>query len=78
MVALERDGQTLICYVQKFDPANGIFLAPHTESNADARNRDNTDPFRLIQMGTRPALNAGIRRVFVDELGRVRDPGPPR
>lgn len=76
MVALERDGETVICYVQKFDPANGIFLAPHTESNADARNRDKSDKFRLIQMGTGPALKANIRRVFVDEMGRLRDPGP--
>ena len=78
MVAIEREGKTLICYVQKFDPANGVFLAPHTESNADARNRDSSDPFRLIQMGTGPALKAGIRRVFVDEMGRIRDPGPAR
>ncbi|WP_300516329.1 type II CRISPR RNA-guided endonuclease Cas9 [Aliiroseovarius sp.] len=78
MVAIERDGAQLICYVQKFDPANGIFLALHTEANADARNRDKTDPFRMIQMGTGPAIKAGIRRVRVDEMGRLRDPGPPR
>lgn len=78
MVAIERGGETMICYVQKFDPANGIFLAPHTEANADSRNRDPGDSFRLIQMGPGPALKADIRRVFVDEIGRLRDPGPPR
>ncbi|GKY87383.1 type II CRISPR RNA-guided endonuclease Cas9 [Sinisalibacter aestuarii] len=77
MVALERDGQTLICYVQKLDLANGLFLAPHRESNADARHRDKDDPFRLLQMGAGTIVNAGLRRVIVDEIGRVRDPGPP-
>lgn len=76
MVAIERDDETQICYVQKFDQAHGVFLAPHTESNADARNRDKSDPFRLLQMGTGSAIKAKLRRVFVDEMGRVKDPGP--
>jgi len=76
MVAIERDGKRLICYVQKFE-SKRIFLAPHTESNADARSRDKCDNFKLIQMAARPALNAGLRRVFVDEMGGLRDPGAP-
>ena len=76
MVAIERDGETLICCVQKFDPANGIFLAPHTEANADARSRDRNDEFRLLQMGAKPAMNAKLRRIYVDEMGYFRDPGP--
>lgn len=78
MMAIERDGQTLVCYVQKFDPANGVFLAPHNEANADARNRDKTDPFRLIQMAVGSLTKAKARRIFVDEMGRVRDPGAHR
>ena len=75
MVALERDGQAMIYYVQKLDFVNGLFLAPHIEANADARNRDKSDPFKFIQIGAGPLVKAGIRRVFVDEIGRVRDPG---
>jgi CRISPR-associated endonuclease Csn1 len=75
MVAIERDGETQICYVQKFDQGHGVYLAPHTESNADARNRDKSDPFRLLQMGVGPAIKAKLRRVFVDEMGRIKDPG---
>ncbi|QIE45190.1 type II CRISPR RNA-guided endonuclease Cas9 [Pseudohalocynthiibacter aestuariivivens] len=75
MVVIERECEMLICYVQKFDPANGVFLAPHIEANVDARNRDKNDPFRLRQMGTGPAIKAKIRRVYVDEMGRMRDPG---
>ena len=78
MIAIERDGSTKIMYIQKFDRANGVFLAPHNESNADARNRDKEDPFKLLQMGTTPALKANIRRVYVDEMGQMRDPVTPR
>ena len=76
MVAIERGGEAMICYVQKFE-SHRIFLAPHTESNADARSRDKNDDFHLIQMGTGPVLKARLRRVLVDEMGRLRDPGPP-
>ncbi|CUH39840.1 hypothetical protein JSE7799_02568 [Jannaschia seosinensis] len=77
MVALERNGVTGIWYVQSMHVKNGLFLAPHNEANADARARDKADPFRFWQIGAGPMLKAGIRRVHVDEMGRVRDPGPP-
>ncbi len=32
MVAIEKDGTLIICYVQKTDPANGAFLVPHNEA----------------------------------------------
>jgi len=78
MVRLERDGETVLGYVQKLDLANGLFIAPHTESNADARNRDKDDTFRFIQMSAGPLIKANIRRVVVDEMGRLRDPKAPR
>jgi CRISPR-associated endonuclease Csn1 len=73
MVALEREGETIIGYIQKLDIAHGLYIAPHNEANSDARNRDKSDPFRFIQIGAGPMLKAGIRRVFVDEIGRLRD-----
>ena len=76
MVALERDGGRLICYVQKFDVKHRLFLAPHVEANADARDRNKKDKFRLLQLGAGSIVNSRLRRVFVDEIGRVRDPGP--
>ncbi|OAN75929.1 type II CRISPR RNA-guided endonuclease Cas9 [Sulfitobacter sp. EhC04] len=78
MVAIERDGETLMCYVQKMDIANGLFLVPHTEGNADARNRDKDDSFKFIQMSAVSLIRAKIRRIHVDEMGRLRDQGPPR
>ena len=76
MIALERDGREIICYVQKIKPA-GLFLAPHTEANADARDRDKEDSFKFIQMGASTLFKAKARRVHIDEMGRIRDPGLP-
>lgn len=78
MVAVERDGETMLGYVQKMKASGSLYIAPHVESNADARDRDTSDPFRLIQMGAGPLIRANARRVHVDEMGRLRDPGPPR
>jgi len=75
MVALERDGRTVVGHVQKMDIANGLFIVPHNEANADTRNNDKSDPFKWIQIGARPAVASGIRRVSVDEIGRLRDGG---
>ena len=78
MVALERNGESLIGYVQSMHAKNGLYIAPHTEANADARNRDKNDPFKFLQMGASTLVRSKIRRVNVDEIGRVRDPGPPK
>lgn len=76
MVALERDGMVIVGYVQSMHISNGLFITPHTEANADARSRDKSDPFRFIQMSAGPLIKAKARRVYVDEMGRLRDPGP--
>lgn len=73
MVAIDKDGETIVCYVQSMHVANGLYLAPHNEANADARNRDKTDPFRFFQMAAGPLLKANVRRVGVDVMGNVRD-----
>ena len=77
MVMLERDGETIIGYVRKMKQNGSIFVAPHTEANADARDRDPKDDFKLIQLGAGSLLKAKARRVIVHEMGRLRDPGPP-
>ena len=76
MVAIERDGKTLICYVQSMHVKNGLCLVPHIEANADARSRSKNDPFRFIQMRADPLMKAEVRRILVDETGRFRDPRP--
>lgn len=78
MVALDRNGETFIGYVQSMHIKNGLFIAPQNEANADARNRDKTDPFKFLQMGAGTLVKTKIRRITVDEIGRIRDPGPPK
>ncbi len=74
MVAIEeRDRKIIIGYVQSLG-ANGLCIAPHNEANADARNRDRTDTFRFRCMRARPLVKANVRRVHVDEMGRLRNP----
>jgi len=60
------------------DEAHGLFLVPHNEANADARHRDKNHPFKFIQISANPLMKSGARRVIVDEMGRVNDPGPPK
>jgi len=72
MVMLEKGGDQIVGYVQKLDSVNGLFIAPHTEANADARHRNKT--FKFIQMAASSLIKANIRRVYVDEMGRIRNP----
>ncbi len=53
-------------------------LVPNNEANADARDRDKTDPFSFIRVSVGTLKRSQARRVYVDEMGRLRDPGPPR
>ncbi|CUH53721.1 type II CRISPR RNA-guided endonuclease Cas9 [Shimia marina] len=78
MVKLTKDGEEIVGYVQSMHIKNGLFVAQHLEANADARNRDKTDPFKFLQMGAGTLVKTGLRRVLVDEIGRLRDPGPPK
>lgn len=75
MVQLERNGAVVVGYVQQLSFKNGLLIVPHNEANADARHRDKADKFRFIQMGASTLIKANTRRVYVDELGRLRDPG---
>ena len=78
IVRLERDGEIVTGYVQSMHVKNGLFIAPHTEANADKRDRDKNDDFKFIQMSAGPLIKANARRVFVNEMGRLCDPGPPK
>ena len=51
-----------------------IALAPVYEANVDQRTRDKT--FKYTFKKASSLQSAGARRVFVDPIGRVKDPGP--
>ena len=74
MVAIEQDGQTVICYVQKLSEDRGLTLVPHFEGNVADRVKNKQ--FKFIEMAASSLVKAGARRVSVDVMGRVKDPGP--
>lgn len=65
----------VVAVVTRFDANGGISLVAHNESNADGRYRkDKEDVFLRFTAAT--LVKSGARRVFVNEMGRIRDPGP--
>ncbi|MEM6635986.1 MAG: type II CRISPR RNA-guided endonuclease Cas9 [Pseudomonadota bacterium] len=67
----------VIATVEKFDTNGGLELVPHNEANASDRYRKTKEDL-YIRLRPNSLLKAKCRRVFVDEMGRMRDPGPPR
>lgn len=63
--------------VAKFNGNGTIELVPHNEANASDRYRKNKEDL-YIRFSAKTGVSAGLRRVLVDEIGRVRDPGPPK
>jgi CRISPR-associated endonuclease Csn1 len=52
-----------------------IALAEHNEANVDRRNRDTSSEFKYLYKAPSALNSVKARRVFVDILGRVLDPG---
>ena len=69
----------ILAIVANFSSSGVITMVPHNEANASERYRrkDNKEDI-YIRLKPNSALGAGARRVIVDEIGRVRDPGPTR
>lgn len=66
----------VVARVEKFNSKGMIELVPHNESNASDRYRKLKEDL-YIRLGAASLIKAKARRVFVDEMGRLRDPGPP-
>lgn len=74
---LDASGQEVTVTVEKFDSSGKIEMIPHTEADAaDRYNREKSDNV-YIRKTAGTLIKAKARRVFVDEMGRLRDPGPP-
>lgn len=55
-----------------------VVLDDHNEANVDKRARDKGDKMKENKYSARQLQHSGFRKVGVDEIGRVLDPGPPR
>lgn len=75
MVAISEGGNRHIYRIQILS-GQRMWLSPHNEANADQRNRDGKDPFKLTQKSVNVLRTLCFRKIHVDILGRVRDPGP--
>lgn len=56
--------------------SHNLTLFPSTEANVDTRNRDKNDPFKYTNVGTGTFQKYNLRKIGIDILGRVTDPGP--
>ncbi|AMY71134.1 type II CRISPR RNA-guided endonuclease Cas9 [Frigidibacter mobilis] len=77
MVRLDRSKfGSVIATVEKFDRNGQLELVPHNEGNADQRYRKDKSDSVFIRLRAATFIASGARRVIVDEMGRIRDPGP--
>lgn len=70
-VEIEQDGVKQIMRVQKLSKNGGLDLAPHSEANVDARNRDNNDPFRYLNTAASKLKKLNARKVHISPAGRT-------
>ena len=76
MVPLEDAGQRKILRVVKMS-GQTVTLAEHHEGGAlKKRNDDKDDPFRYLEKSANMLIGMGLRKIGVDEIGRLSDPGP--
>ncbi len=74
-IAIEEDGERRIMRVCKIDSAGPMYFAGHLEGNVAARSRDKSDSFSMLKKSANPLALLSARRVFVDPLGNILDPG---
>ena len=73
VIASEDNSRTLL-RVAKLTRGK-ISMVPISYANADARNRDPLDPFKYLSKSPNALRKIQARRVFIDPIGRVKDPG---
>ena len=50
-----------------------LTLAPHTEANVDARNRDKEDPFKLLDISPSKLQKRGAVKIHISPTGLVSE-----
>jgi hypothetical protein len=75
MIAIEDSGRRRIMRVVKMS-GQTITLADHYEGGAlKKRNENKDDPFKYLERSANSLKEMGLRKVGVDEIGRLTDPG---
>lgn len=80
LVKLEHDGRMRVMRVARLEPANNrLRMVEHVDAGElDKRHADPDDPFRWLIVAFDKLRTRKARRVTVDPLGQVRDPGFPK
>ena len=73
VISIHGDGHQLFRVVKV--SSGKISLAQISEANVDARHRNKEDPFKVYSKAPNKLKALGARRVFIDAIGRVKDPG---
>jgi CRISPR-associated endonuclease Csn1 len=74
MIAIEENGKRRLMRLQKLTSGT-LSMAENFEANADARERDKDSGFSYTRKTPNSLRAVQARRVFVDPIGRVKDPG---
>lgn len=74
-ILIEDRGTKRLMRVATFNRSGRLSLAAHFEGNVDSRNRDHDDPFHYLLKNPGALMEIKARRVTVDFLGRIHDPG---
>ncbi|HFD16190.1 MAG TPA: type II CRISPR RNA-guided endonuclease Cas9 [Rhodospirillales bacterium] len=76
LVAVERDGSREIMKVFQMNQNGRVLFAPHYEGGPLQKRHDDTnDPFRWLMASASTFPKLRLRKVSVDILGRLKDPG---
>lgn len=76
MVAIDDAGRRRVLRVVKMS-GQKITLAEHHEGGAlKKRNDDKNDIFKYVETSASSLRDMGLRKIGVDEIGRLSDPGP--
>ncbi len=78
MGALGSGPNLRIVRVRKVSSSGAVFLDDHNEANVDARERNGEMARSKSKYSARRLREEGFRKIGVDEIGRIRDPGPPQ
>jgi len=80
LLAIDDAGSRVVLRVDRLVPSNGlVWAAPHNEGGVLQRRHDDPDDaFRWAFLMFSQMKSKRARRITVDLLGRVNDPGPPK
>lgn len=67
MVAIDRNGERIICRVQKMDATGTIILRDHNDSQTDSKTQ--------ISVRASSLQEQNARKIFVSPTGKIYDPG---